>query len=53
MSETGDPQEQEWTDPRTREGRDPLAGGGDDADEVDVEENVREAREGEDDASPL
>ena len=53
MSEIGDPQEEEWTDPREREGWDPLAGGGEDADDVDVEENREEAREGEDDAPPL
>ena len=46
--------EQEWTDLRTEPGgSDPLAEGGDDAESVDVEENLREAREGEDDAPPL
>lgn len=47
--------EQEWSDPRASEGGlDPMAeGGGDDPDDVDVEKNVREAREGEDDAPPF
>jgi hypothetical protein len=53
VSEIDEPQEQEWTDPRTREGWDPLAGGGEDADDVDPEKNVDEAREGEDEAPPL
>ncbi|HEX2110637.1 MAG TPA: hypothetical protein VHF67_03710 [Gaiellaceae bacterium] len=53
MSEIDEPQEQEWTDPREREGWDPLAGGGGDPEDVDVEENLEEAREGEDDAPPL
>ena len=46
-----DNREQEWTDPRPKEGWDPMAGGGDDADEVDTAKNAEEAREGEDDAS--
>ena len=46
--------EQEWTDPRPGDGgRDLIGEGGDDPEDVDVEENVREAREGEDDAPPL
>lgn len=46
--------EQEWTDPRPQEGSsDPIAGGGEDPEDVDTEENAREAREGEDDAPPL
>jgi len=46
--------EQEWTDPRPQEGSwDPLAGGAQDAEDVDSEENAREAREGKDDAPPL
>ncbi len=50
-----DDREQEWSDPRSSEGgRDLMGeGGGDDPDDVDVEENLREAREGEDDAPPL
>jgi hypothetical protein len=53
VSEIDEPQEQEWTDPREREGWDPLAGGGEDAEDVDVEENREEAREGADEQAPL
>ena len=45
-----------WSDPRAdNDPVDPIAGDeeGDDPDEVDVEENVEEAREGDDDAPPL
>ena len=44
-----------WTDPRKDEERtDPIAGeDADNPDEVDVEENVEEAREGADDAPAL
>ena len=48
-------QEQEWSDPRSQKGsRDPLGGdAADDPDDVDVEKNLEEAREGADDAPPL
>ena len=47
--------EQEWSDPRSQEGSsDPIGGdGADEPEDVDVEKNLREAREGEDDAPPL
>ena len=42
---------QEWTDPRPQESPsfDPIAGGGEDPEDVDTEENAREVREGDDD----
>lgn len=44
-----------WTDPRAdQDPVDPIAQGeSDDPDEVDVDENVAEAREGEDEEPPL
>jgi hypothetical protein len=46
--------EQEWSDPRSQEGgSDAMSEGGDAPDDVDVEKNLQEAREGKDDAPPL
>ena len=43
-----------WTDPRPdRDAEEPISGGGEDPEDVDFEENLEEAREGEDEEPRL